>query len=163
MLKQKKISFFLLCIIIFTVAFISKFTLVTTSNVILTLLFLFLVPTIIPSDKPIEKQVIKDMADAILTKLDRYQSNCASAEVIDYYDAEIESKVKVGRKFTKMNLKVSDLSNDEYEKIPSCSWTKHLKNTASSVIAKNKSLIKLTHLVVATAVETGTYSEYGTF
>ena len=103
------------------------------------------------------------MADAILTKLDRYQSNCASAEVIDYYDAEIESKVKVGRKFTKMNLKVSDLSNDEYEKIPSRSQTKHLKNTANSVIAKNKSLIKLTHLVVATAVETGTYSEYGTF
>ena len=89
----------MLCIIIFTVAFISKFTLVTTSNVILTLPFLFLVPTIIPSNKPIEKQVIKDMADAILTKLNRYQSNCASAEVIDYYNADIESKVKVRRKF----------------------------------------------------------------
>ena len=71
--------------------------------------------------------------------------------------------MKVGQKFTKINLKVLDLSDDEYEKIPSCSWTKHLKNTASSVIAKNKSLIKLTHLVVATAVETRTYSEYGTF
>ena len=95
MLKQKKISFFLLCIIIFTVAFISKFTLVTTSNVILTLSFLFLLPTIIPSDKPIKKQVIKDMADAILSKLNQYEVNCASIEVIDYYDANVESKEKV--------------------------------------------------------------------
>ena len=120
-------------------------------------------PTIIPSDKPIEKQVVEDMADAILSKLNRYELNCLSAQVIDYYDADIESKVEVGRKFGKLNKKVLDLSNDEYEKLPSCSWTKHLKNTANSVIAKNKSLIKLTHLVVATAVESRTYSEYGTF
>lgn len=101
------------------------------------------------------------MSDVIMNKIERYALNFPSKEVIDYYDTEVECKEKVGQKVAKIMKKVSDLSNSEHEKLLSSSWTKHLKNTETSIV--KHSLIKLSHFIIATAVETKTYSEYDTF
>ena len=110
-------------------------------------------------------QSIDDIAEAIMSKLERYALNLPNLTCTNYLHAFFtqDSTARTrGNKKKKVSKPISTTTDEEFKTFPESSWSKAIKNTTTS-ICRNMTLVKLQHLIVAVAVETKAFSSCGQF
>ena len=73
------------------------------------------------------KDSIERIQSALMSKLEQYAATTPSPTCLDYVDGELSVTKDRGRKKVKATKQILRSINEEYESLPTCSWTQHLK------------------------------------